>query len=251
MNSYRLVTLRQARGWTQRQLAGATGLSERLIAKAESGATISGRSLQLLAEALSTESQSVSASDLMLSVTDMAREFIQIMYRHQAETISHAAHLLDPDLGFRIWGESAGLPFAGTYYGLEAVAGLFRQFFSLIESPPDHDPLTSYSFYLDQDVVVVWGESHLFPKGHPGAAPMPISYLFRFKDDRIVYIEDRFDTTHGGQLLGTLPPAIPVSETGALTNGPPMLSADVPGGKQPQPHLDTAHERLTRQPHVE
>lgn len=212
VNTIRLVQLRKNRGWTQIQLADESGFSERLILKAESGTPISWPSIAALAQALSTPQEPVSVADLLNSTIDIAREFIVMMYRHQSETVQYTRHLLAPDAQFRVWGESAGMPFAGLYCGLEAGDQLFRHFFSLIETPPAHDPLPHYEFYTQQDDVVAWGHTYLRPKGTAEAPPMPISYLFRFQDDKIVYFEDRFDTTHGGQLLGTLPSPKPLPE---------------------------------------
>jgi len=209
INPKRLVELRKKRGWTQVQLAEAAGYSERLILKAESGAPISLATIAALAQALATDREPVTISDLLRTTIEIAREFIVIMYRHESETIPQARHLLAEDAEFRIWGESAGLPFAGLYRGLDEGDRLFRHFFSMIEAPPDHDPLPHYHLIADQENVVAWGHSYLRPKGIEHAAPMPISYLFSFRDDQIIYFEDRFDTTHGGQLLGTLPPPKP------------------------------------------
>lgn len=210
VNIKRLVELRKKRGWTQVNLADASGYSERLVLKAESGAPISVPTIAALAQALSTEQEPITTSDLLRTPDEIAREFIVIMYRHQSETIQHARHLLAPDAEFRIWGESAGLPFAGLYRGLEEGEKLFRHFFSLIESPPDHDPFPHYHLIGSEANVVAWGQTYLHPKGMPQVTPMPISYLFSFRDDQIIYFEDRFDTTHGGQLLGTLPKPKPL-----------------------------------------
>jgi transcriptional regulator with XRE-family HTH domain len=210
INRQRLVSLRKYKGWTQVQLAEAAGYSERLVIKAESGAPISLATIADLARALSTETSPVTAADLLRTTVEIAREFIVIMYRHESETIPQARHLLAEDAEFRIWGESAGLPFAGSYRGLDEGDRLFRHFFSMIEAPPDHDPLPHYHLIADHENVVAWGHSYLRPKGMAHAPPMPISYLFSFRDDQIIYFEDRFDTTHGGQLLGTLPPPRPI-----------------------------------------
>jgi transcriptional regulator with XRE-family HTH domain len=205
VNTKRLIELRKLRGWTQVQLAEASGFSQRLILKAEAGAPIALGTIAALAQALSSDAAPLTAADLLRTTIEIAREFIQIMYRTEGETIQQARHLLAPDAEFRIWGESAGLPFAGLYRGLEEGEQLFRHFFSLIEAPPDHDPLPHYHLIADHENVVAWGHSYLRPRGQVEVAPMPISYLFSFRDDLIIYFEDRFDTTHGGQLLGTLP----------------------------------------------
>jgi hypothetical protein len=227
-------------------LADAAGYSVRWVAKAESGAPISLNSIAVLARTLSTEAEPVSPSDLLRTTVEIAQEFVAIMYRHEAETLQQALHIVAPDAHFVVWGESAGLPFAGTYRGVEEGERLFRHFFSLIEAPPDHDPLPHYQFFTQGDDVLAVGHSHLRPRNFPAQVPlpppMPISYLFRFRENQIVYFEDRFDTAHGGQLLGTLAPptaaappptAAAPSPTAAPT--PPTAAAAPPApGQAPQ-----------------
>ncbi len=210
VNAQRLVLLRQRRGWTQQNLADAAGYSVRWVAKAESGAPIALNSIADLAKVLSTESEPIAPVDLLRTTVEIAQEFVAIIYRHEAETLKHAQHLVATDAHFVVWGESAGLPFAGTYRGIQEGERLFQHFFSLIEAPPDHDPLPHYQFFTQGDDVLAVGHSYLRPRQYPAhlplPPPMPISYLFRFREFQIVYFEDRFDTAHGGQLLGTLPP---------------------------------------------
>lgn len=212
VNTARLIELRKNRGWTQLQLADLSGYSERVILKAEAGEPISFSTIAALAQTLSTPETPVAVADLLRSTIDVAREFIVLLYRHQAETVQYTQHLLDDDVEFHVHGEAAELPFAGRYRGHEAVARMFRTFFSVIETPADHDPLPHYQFFCQQDDVVAWGLAYHRPKGMPNAPPMPVTYLIRFRNDKIVYFEDRFDTTHGGQLLGTLPPPKPSPE---------------------------------------
>lgn len=142
--------------------------------------------------------------------------FLEAIYglinQNQAHTLKTARHIVAHDACFMVWRQSAGLLFAGTYQGLEEGERLFRHFFSLIEAPPDHDPLPCYRLFTENDGVMAVGHSYLRPRNLPPhllttpLPPMPISYLFRFQGDKIVYFEDRFDTAQGGQLLGTLSP---------------------------------------------
>ncbi len=210
INGEKIKDLRKQRGWTQQDLAKATDFSVRWVAKAENGDPIALNSIAILAKVLSTESEPVAPVDLLRTTVEIAQAFVAIMYRHEAETLQHAQHLVAADAHFVVWGESAGLPFAGTYRGIQEGERLFRRFFSVIESPPDHNPMPHYQFFTQGDDVLAVGHSHLRPRGYPAhlppPPPMPISYLFRFRDFQIVYFEDRFDTAHGGQLLGTLPP---------------------------------------------
>lgn len=210
VNGEKVQELRKRRGWTQKDLSKATRFSVRWVAKAENSEPIALNSIAVLARALSTESEPITPPDLLRTTVEIAQAFVAIMYRYEAETLQHARHLVAADAHFVVWGESAGLPFAGTYRGIQEGERLFRHFFSLIESPPNHDPLPHYQFFTQGDDVLAIGHSHLrprsFPPHLPPPPPMPISYLFRFRDFQIVYFEDRFDTAHGGQLLGTLPP---------------------------------------------
>lgn len=193
-NPVLLKSLREKRRLTQSALAAAAGYTERLIVKAESGATLSRETIEDLAAALSTPNEQIYPEDLTTDLIQLAQAYLHAIYTYQKDAVSHIRHFLDEDIVFIIPGDPAILPFAGEHRGPDAIHDAFQIFFSILEVPPDHDHRPHYRFLCQGTDVVVWGKSYIRPIGHTMPEPMPISNLLQFRKGKLYCFQDQYDT---------------------------------------------------------
>ena len=197
-----LKFLREKLGLTQAELAKSAGYSDRLIRKAESGHSISSETVEVLAEALTTEQQKIYPEDLISHPAELAKQYIAAVYIHQADVVSKVRHFLDEDVVFKINGDPQTIPFAGIHCGIDTLDRVFRElFFTCLEVPRGHDHSPHYQYISQGTEVVVWGESWIHPIGRPLEKPMPISNLMKFRRGKMIYMEDNFDTEYGAKVL--------------------------------------------------
>lgn len=196
-----LKQLRERRGLTQADMARLSGYSERLIVKAESGGTLSVRTIEDLADVLSTGDQIVYAEDLVSDPITLAKKFIDILHVHQKEAVAAMRHFLDEEVVFHITGDVKTIPFAGTHRGIEELDRAFKIFFTILEVPEGHDHTSHYHYVGQGTDVVVWGESWIKPRGLSMDKPMSVSNLLRFRKGKLYHYEDHFDTQLGAELL--------------------------------------------------
>jgi transcriptional regulator with XRE-family HTH domain len=192
---------RERRGWTQATLAEKSGYSLRLISKIESGETASRQSIEDIAEALTTADERVTVEDLISSPVGLARQYIAAIHTHQANMVDVIKHFLDDEVVFKMAGDPAVIPFAGTYHGLEGVRELTRRFFMCLEVPAGYDHAPHYSYTCNGTDVLVWGKSWLHPVGMPMGEPMPVSHLMRFRNGKLVLFDDHFDTHRAAEMF--------------------------------------------------
>lgn len=200
-NSLLLRQLREQRGWSQAQLAKAAGYSLRLISKLESGGAVTRQTLEDVADALCTPSQFVSVGDLTSDPVSIAKRYYEILYSRHADPFSLAVNLFHQEVEFKLPGDPTTIPFAGVFRGHKEVANLFRIFFSVMEAPMGHDFRPWYSFSVNTNEVMVWGKSWLHPKGKPLKEPMTVSNLMKFRDGKMILLEDNFDTHRAMELF--------------------------------------------------
>lgn len=196
-----LVQLRQRKGWTQQALASATGYSERLVNKAESGRSISTVAIEVLAEALSTDDDPICLEDLICDTIAVARQFMAGVYVHQKNIFPVIRHLLHDDIVFRLAGDPAILPFAGEHRGLAEVERLFDFLFSIAEVPPDHNHEACYTYHAQNKEVIISGQSWLHPIGAPLEQPIRATYHLTFRGGKIAIFDGVYDTLHVARLL--------------------------------------------------
>ena len=124
-----------------------------------------------LAMALSSDEETVYADDLMSDPVALAKKYAEALHVHQANLVDAIRYFLDDDVVLRISGDPRIVPFAGEHRGIEAVDRGFKLFFSILELPPDHDFAKHHRYIAQGTDVVIWGESHLHPKGQPWGRP--------------------------------------------------------------------------------
>jgi transcriptional regulator with XRE-family HTH domain len=142
VNGPRLQSLRQQAGLTQDQLASKSRYSDRLIRKAEASGPLRKSTIAVLAAALCTDQQTVTAADLIFSHEALAEELHDLLMNGSsgaatqesinsgrpkrtsrppkdssplASLLSQSAH---PELTLEVAGEDLEIPFGGSYEGV-------------------------------------------------------------------------------------------------------------------------------------
>ena len=197
-----LRVLRERKNWTQKELAKASGYTERLISKAESGRPISIDAIKILAEALSLDSEPVESADLTSRPIDLAKRYVDALYTQSSEDFfSTLSSFLHDDIEFHIAGDPDVIPFAGKHQGVDAVRQCFEIFFSILEVPADHDYQQWYTFAAQANEAFVWGQTWIHPIGRPMDEPLDIQNRLVFKSGKLILFEDRFDTAQASKVL--------------------------------------------------
>lgn len=197
-NPQTLLFHRKRHRWTQAELANVSGYTERLIVKAESGKPIKVQTIEDLADTFSCNEFSVSPEDLIAHPVKLAKELIFGWYMHEAELFSKVKYFLDPQIEFTFAGDPNIIPFAGTHRGLAELERAFAIFFSIMEAPSgDYDFRSPYSFVVNENnpnEVIVWGTTCFRVKGKPLQVPLKVELRLLFRDGKLIYVDDRFDT---------------------------------------------------------
>ncbi len=188
-----LRSKRKARNWSQRQLARNAGYSERLISKAEAGGQLTLATLEVLAQTLSTETETVFPEDLIGSPEALARSFHYALHHLQTEMFERVKHFIDDDVVFHIHGRGTEVPFAGVYHGLEGFREAIDIFFRTMEIHTEEEFDETYQYFTNHDEVIILGETNIHPIGQPLKKPKPVSQLMRFVNRKLVFFEDRHD----------------------------------------------------------
>ncbi|MEN0109146.1 MAG: nuclear transport factor 2 family protein [Planctomycetota bacterium] len=197
----RIRSLRQARGWTQSELATRSGFSLRLIQKAEAGGDLSPKSLGVLADTLSDGGSRVSAEALLGSPESVVREFHAAANQHSENTVTAAAHLFCDRIESFCAGDPEAFPFAGRRHGVDGFVEYLQAFFAVL-TPAPAGLFQNVRYVSEGDQVVCWAEAHAKVPGMPDPAPpMWVWQRFVIKDDRIVHYENHFDTQVGSEHL--------------------------------------------------
>lgn len=218
-NGELIASLRQQRGWTQRELAQQSGYSERLVSKAEAGQSISARTVSDLAETLSTDGEPVYPEDLICDPIALAMAYIAAEYEHPGSNVEKVRHFLDENLVTRLNGDPQVIPFAGEHHGIDGLQRAYDIFYSIIEPPPNHDWRPWYKFANQGNEVIVWGQNWMGPIGCPMTRPMQLVHRFVFSRGKLVISEVLFDPAEGARLL---------RQAGMLDEAGRMLKALVP-----------------------
>ncbi|MCA9258065.1 MAG: helix-turn-helix transcriptional regulator [Planctomycetales bacterium] len=197
-NGKQLAFYRKACGLTQSELATREGYSERLVRKAESGASVMGVVLRDLAAALSSPDSPISPEDLSSDPEQMAKILLHAFKQHEAEWVSQIRHLLSSQVTVRCAGDPAKIPFAGEWNGIDDVDRWVRIFFATMH----HREKDYYNprFITQGNMVVAWGEDWYRVRGVE-FPPLWVSQRFVFERGQLVLLENLFDTDGGSAQL--------------------------------------------------
>lgn len=115
---------RARRGWTQLELAGRVGCSERVVRKAEKGGRLRPETLDRLAQALATADEPLTAADLTADPLAVAQAFLRLYLRHGADGPRAGRHLLHPEVVVVNHAQEVG--FGGTFVGVDEFERMIR-----------------------------------------------------------------------------------------------------------------------------
>lgn len=189
INGREFRTRRLGRGWTQRQLARAAGYTERLIRKAEFGGTLNIKTVEDLAEALSTPDNAVAVESLTVDIVAIARRWIEAMEQHEVQMVSEIESYLAENFEFVCPGEPGTLPFIGTFKGASGLQQWLKLYFSHVQ----REKRIVVEYMVGEDSVIArWLECGTF-LGVP-TPPVRINMHFRFVGGLISRIVDDYDT---------------------------------------------------------
>lgn len=196
-NGELLSRLRKQLRWTQAQLAQRAGYSERLIVKAESGASIAVQTLSTLCDTFGEAGVTAELEDLMNDPAARAKEFIHSLYFEEADVIDKTLHFLHDDVVFRFQGDPDVFPFAGEHNGIDAARNAFGLFFSVLEVLDDKSELDEYEYLSTGTGAVIFGHSTFTPRGGKLDEPIKIAVRVEFQKGKMILFDDRFDTQAG------------------------------------------------------
>lgn len=117
---------REQLGWTQLQLAMHSGLSERVVRKAEAGGSVRAETLEILAEALSSPRLSLHPADLSAEPVAVCQAFVRGYLEHGVESARRCAHLFAPDIVLKIHTDAENLAFGGEFHGVDGIDRMLR-----------------------------------------------------------------------------------------------------------------------------
>jgi transcriptional regulator with XRE-family HTH domain len=191
-NRQLLKVTRKELGWTQEDLARNSGLSVRVVAKAEAGEPLSLKTVETLVATFRNAGKPISAADLVSCPEDLVRQFLKNYSQYQAECVEHSKHFISPDILAVVDGDPATNPIAGEYRGIEAFASFFKKFFAIF--------VRDGGTLGDAPEIRVAG-NEVFAWGHEAvrvsqAGPQPAGFVMlrmHFEDGLMTYFEDRYE----------------------------------------------------------
>ena len=197
-----LKFFRERKDWSQQKLAEETGLSVRVVSKAEAGHAISTASIAAIAAELSVESGLVFPEDLISFPLELIKQFIDALYTHKEKMMDVVEHLIDPDAVFRVTGDPKRIPFAGVHKGCRAFRRSLKKFSQILENPADFDHESAFQYFSKGNDVVVWGTS-LVRLVDSEAEPEPMEHRqrLRFRRGLLYSYEDHYDFEMGKRVV--------------------------------------------------
>ncbi len=182
--------LRRRREWTQEELAAAAGYTKRLIAKAESGGSLSPDTIEVLAEALSISDDEVHPEDLTTSSTELAVAFMRAYAGHEHEMLEHTRHFMSTEIKGHFPGGPELAPLSGLHNGIDEYESFLRKFFAIFERPDKSMAIDSAVYASSGNHVAVTFFDQL-TNAHvpPDAKPYRVVLNMTFCHGELVEIE--------------------------------------------------------------
>ncbi|MEM6688061.1 MAG: helix-turn-helix transcriptional regulator [Planctomycetota bacterium] len=200
-NAKLIRTLRLSMQWTQLELAKKSGYTERLIRKVESGGNVAESTLQDIGDAFRDAGIELNQSDLNFDPKQLARRFIESMYRDRSRVIDQCRDFLHEDVVVIFSGDMEHIPFAGRHEGIDAARKAFEIFFSILEPPEDLSELSHWEYLATDRGALAWGDSWIHPIGRPMNEPVRTAVRYEFQRGKLKLWEDRFDTQAGALVI--------------------------------------------------
>ena len=188
----RLLALRKRKGWNQRQLADASGLSQRVISKAESGKALLTQSVQQIASALATASNPVFPEDLITDQLAIARAYLKAFHTRQTRMTDGISLYLTKNPTFEFSGSEKKILFAGSHRGISEFDQAIRYFFRMFKIS-SNVPESAYDFYENDNQVICWGKMKIGMVESMDLKPTTFAIRFYFERGKIQHIESHYD----------------------------------------------------------
>ncbi len=172
-----------------------SGVSVRVVSKAEAGAAVSTSTIDKFAFVLSTAKHEVFPEDLISYPVELSKQFVTAMHVDKHRMMDVVGALIEPDALFRVSGNPKTIPFAGTHRGPRAFRRAMAKFFEIFEFAVESDRATAYEFFPKGTDVVLWGASFIRPINSK-IEPERVEHRLRFRYRRglLHSFEDRYDT---------------------------------------------------------
>lgn len=188
----RILALRKRRGWNQRQLADASGLSQRVISKAEAGKTLQTQSVQQIASALATDSDPVFPEDLITDQLAIAEAYLNAFHTRQARMTEGIYEHFTQNPTFDFSGSEKKILFAGSHQGVNEFDQAIRYFFRMFRISSNTIE-SKYDFYENDNQVVCWGKMKIGLIESLNLKTTTFAIRFYFERGKIKHIESHFD----------------------------------------------------------
>ena len=186
------MTLRKRRGWNQQQLANASGLSQRVISKAESGQSLLTKSILQIASALATDTDPVFAEDLITDQLAIAKEYVNAFHARQRAMPQSISLHLTPTPTFSFSSSEKKFLFAGIHEGIEEFNLAFQHFFRMFKIHWS-EPESHYDFFESENQIVCWGKMKIGLVKSVNLEATTFAIRFCFARGKIKHIENHFD----------------------------------------------------------
>lgn len=192
LNVQYVKDLRNRLGWTQDELALASDLSVRLIAKAEAGEEVSLKSIRAITTAFRSAGYALDESDLATNPEVLARRLLHNYATYHGNYVDHCLDFLSPEIVAFVDGDPATNPIAGTYRGIDEFRAVWKKYFSIFvrvggslgDSP---------EIRVIGNEVFAWGHECIRVPEAPPGPPGFVSLRLRFKKGLLTYFEDRYE----------------------------------------------------------
>ena len=187
-NGQLIKNIRETLGLTQKDLAKRAGYSVRLIGKAESGVPVSRVTIEVLAEALSTDEKKWRPDDLVFNPTNVVKGCLQAKASGEESLILNLRTQISPNSETRIQSKLKLLNCANQYTGIDGLLEYHRVFSSKCKLTVDSDNQKISIFHARNDFVA-WDERPwtVLQSGKQ----VFVTTRFVFVNDLLVYVEDR------------------------------------------------------------
>jgi transcriptional regulator with XRE-family HTH domain len=194
INSAKLRAIRLQLGWSQAELAKASGYSERSIRKAEKGGSLNLDTINDLAETFLKYGVEVSADELMLDIVSIARSFVESYDALGVRMLDVCESQLSSDFEFNRNNTFNASELAGTkpisnWVGLEGFRTFLHLFFRVYKRKPNS--LTPV-YLSNSDRVAVRYDETLYYQGHK-LPTMWVNLHFFFRGSLICQIDSEFN----------------------------------------------------------
>lgn len=189
-----LKFFRHRKRLSQQQLCDQSGVSVRVVSKAEAGATIATSSIDKLATALSLPNQEVFPEDLITFPLELTKLIVAATHSHKERLMDVVGHLIDPDAVFRIAGNPRKIPFAGMHRGARGYRRALTKFFQIFEITKDFDHTTAFEYFPKGTDVVLWGSANYRLVDSDGPTEkVQQRKRFRYRRGLLYAFDDHFD----------------------------------------------------------